>query len=318
MIVRTGSELIRITFVIPVFNEEQSIPHLLHQINNFVQSEKNYRFDLIFVDDGSTDESIEMIIKSSTVSTKVLKLDRNRGHQFALSAGLREADGDWIVTMDADLQHPLSYVSEMLRVFASSEYEVIQTFQELRTKGSFTKRILSSFFWSLIRTGKEKHRQKNVGDFRIMRSSLVERLNNYSDPKVIRFLIPILSKHILYLPFVADHRIAGTPKYSYSKMFQLALDGYLQISSRPLKSIAKIGLGSLLLTTSYAVYVAWSFFDHRALPGWTSLVLITVFFGSLNLIAISLVGEYVARLYEKNSVLKNPYSILQINRKTAD
>jgi hypothetical protein len=95
-------------------------------------------------------------------------------------------------------------------------------------------------------------------------------------------------------------------------MFQLALDGYLQISSRPLKSIAKIGLVSLILTTSYAVYVAWNYFNHRALPGWTSLVLITVFFGSLNLIAASLVGEYVARLYEKNSVIKNPYKILEI------
>lgn len=315
---RTESELIKITFVIPVFNEEQSIPHLLNQINSFVQSEKNYRFDLVFVDDGSTDESVELIIKYSTISTKVLKLDRNRGHQFALSAGLREADGDWIVTLDADLQHPLSYVSEMLRVFASSQYEVIQTFQESRTKSSFTKRILSSIYWSLIRTGKEKQQQKNVGDFRIMRSSLVERLNNYSDPKVIRFLIPILSRNILYLPFVADNRIAGTPKYSYSKMFQLALDGYFQISSRPLKSIAKIGLGSLLLTTSYTLYVAWSFFDHRALPGWTSLVLITVFFGSLNLIAISLVGEYIARLYEKNSIMKNPYVILQVNSKTPD
>ena len=139
---RNESKLTKITFVIPVFNEEQSIPHLLNQINNFVQSEKNYKFNLIFVDDGSTDESIEMIVKSSTITTKVLKLDRNRGHQFALSAGLREADGDWIVTMDADLQHPLSYVSEMLGIFSASEYEVIQTFQELRTQGSFTKRIL--------------------------------------------------------------------------------------------------------------------------------------------------------------------------------
>jgi len=310
--VGTKSKSVKITLVIPVFNEEQSIPHLLNHINKFVQSEKKYEFDLIFIDDGSTDESIKMIIKYAPITTKVLKLDRNRGHQFALSAGLREADGDWIVTMDADLQHPLETVSEMLRIFSSSDYEVIQTFQEFRTKGTFMKRILSTLFWSLIRIGREKIRQKNVGDFRIMRNSLVERLNNYSDPKVIRFLIPILSNNILYLPFVADHRIAGTPKYSYGKMFQLALDGYLQISSRPLKSIAKIGLVSLILTTSYAVYVAWNYFNHRALPGWTSLVLITVFFGSLNLIAASLVGEYVARLYEKNSVIKNPYKILEI------
>ena len=308
----TKSKSVKITLVIPVFNEEQSIHHLLNHINKFVQSEKKYKFDLIFIDDGSTDESIEMIIKYAPVTTKILKLDRNRGHQFALSAGLREADGDWIVTMDADLQHPLETVSEMLRIFSSSDYEVIQTFQEFRTKGTFMKRILSTLFWSLIRIGREKIRQKNVGDFRIMRNSLVERLNNYSDPKVIRFLIPILSNNILYLPFVADHRIAGTPKYSYGKMFQLALDGYLQISSRPLKSIAKIGLVSLILTTSYAVYVAWNYFNQRALPGWTSLVLITVFFGSLNLIAASLVGEYVARLYEKNSVIKNPYKILEI------
>ena len=308
----TKSKSVKITLVIPVFNEEQSIPHLLNHINKFVQREKKYEFDLIFIDDGSTDESIKMIIKYAPITTKVLKLDRNRGHQFALSAGLREADGDWIVTMDADLQHPLETVSEMLRIFSSSDYEVIQTFQEFRTKGTFMKRILSTLFWSLIRIGREKIRQKNVGDFRIMRNSLVERLNNYSDPKVIRFLIPILSNNILYLPFVADHRIAGTPKYSYGKMFQLALDGYLQISSRPLKSIAKIGLVSLILTTSYAVYVAWNYFNHRALPGWTSLVLITVFFGSLNLIAASLVGEYVARLYEKNSVIKNPYKILEI------
>jgi dolichol-phosphate mannosyltransferase len=310
--VGTKSKSVKITLVIPVFNEEQSIHHLLNHINKFVQSEKKYKFDLIFIDDGSTDESIEMIIKYAPVTTKILKLDRNRGHQFALSAGLREADGDWIVTMDADLQHPLETVSEMLRIFSSSDYEVIQTFQEFRTKGTFMKRILSTLFWSLIRIGREKIRQKNVGDFRIMRNSLVERLNNYSDPKVIRFLIPILSNNILYLPFVADHRIAGTPKYSYGKMFQLALDGYLQISSRPLKSIAKIGLVSLILTTSYAVYVAWNYFNQRALPGWTSLVLITVFFGSLNLIAASLVGEYVARLYEKNSVIKNPYKILEI------
>jgi glycosyltransferase involved in cell wall biosynthesis len=312
--VGTKSKSVKITLVIPVFNEEQSIPHLLNHINKFVQREKKYEFDLIFIDDGSTDESIKMIIKYAPITTKVLKLDRNRGHQFALSAGLREADGDWIVTMDADLQHPLETVSEMLRIFSSSDYEVIQTFQEFRTKGTFMKRILSSLFWSLIRIGREKIRQKNVGDFRIMRNSLVERLNNYSDPKVIRFLIPILSNNILYLPFVADHRVAGTPKYSYGKMFQLALDGYLQISSRPLKSIAKIGLVSLILTTSYAVYVAWNYFNHRALPGWTSLVLITVFFGSLNLIAASLVGEYVARLYEKNSVIKNPYKILEIKR----
>lgn len=298
-----------ISLVFPVYNEAACLPSLFDAIKNLQKSFLQYEFEFIFADDSSTDDSVELIRSSGLKNVKILRMDRNRGHQFVLSAALRISSGDYVATMDADLQHPFGILKLMINTIESTEYEAILTYQKKRIHGTAFKRTMSQIYWRILFLKSNSDLIHNVGDFRIMRKSLVTKLNKYGDSKVLRFLIPELSSKLYYLSYVPDARLAGESKYSWKKMLSLGINGYLQLTSRPLEVLARTGLFLLGLTFMYSIYVFVEFISGQNQPGWTSLVLLISFFGSMNLIGLATIGEYIGRIYDNQNLVSDPFEV---------
>lgn len=301
-----------ISLVFPVYNESDCLPSLFEEIKKLQADFFQYDFEVIFGDDSSSDDSLELIRSSGLKNVKILRMDRNRGHQFVLSAALRISTGDYVATMDADLQHPFGILKTMINTIESTEHDAILTFQRKRIHGTVLKRTLSQIYWRMLFLKSKSDVIHNVGDFRIMRKSLVTKLNKYGNSKVLRFLIPELSSKLYYLPYVPDSRIAGESKYSWKKMLSLGINGYLQLTSRPLEVLARSGLVLLGSTFMYSIYVFVKFISGQNQPGWTSLVLLISFFGSTNLIGLATIGEYIGRLYDNQNLVSDPFEVEEI------
>lgn len=308
----------QISFVIPMFNEGESIVSFLTILKGFISQNNSYDFEIVLIDDGSKDSSVDLALSVSDLDVSVVSLDKNRGQQYALCTGLRLANGDYIVTMDADGQHPMSMVTEFLENVKKGSYELVQAYQNTRTQGSLLKRLFSRFFWILIPTRSLGTENTNLGDFRIMSKDLVSRINSYSDPKVIRFLVPQLSRKSLYLPFTALKRESGKTKYTISKMLNLAVESFLQVSVLPLRFLAGIGVLGFVATMSYSAYVLFNYFHGATIPGWASVVLLTGFMGSLNLLSVCLLGEYISRIFLRTELTGHPYIVYRGARSVPD
>lgn len=282
--------------MIPVYNEEASLSQLFKELKQF---QKNRKSEIIFVNDGSTDNSLELLKKSGLDSTRIVDLGQNYGHQQALSTGLLYVSGQVVVTLDADLQHPLKLIPSMIEILIEQDFEVVQTFQKERTQGRLFKKIASFIFWKIVLVGSKTTPMKNSGDFRAMTSSFVKRVNLEPNPKVLRFLIPQLSTSIFYLEFVVDPRVAGKTKYTFRKMISLAMDSYFSLSVNPLKIIGRIAvlMSTLSLVSIFFAILSYVFYDVQ--PGWTSLISVNLLLGGLNLAAIAIIGQYIRRIYER-------------------
>lgn len=285
-----------ISLLIPVYNEEASLSQLFKELKQF---QKNRKSEIIFVNDGSTDNSLELLKKSGLDSTRIVDLGQNYGHQQALSTGLLYVSGQVVVTLDADLQHPLKLIPSMIEILIEQDFEVVQTFQKERTQGRLFKKIASFIFWKIVLVGSKTTPMKNSGDFRAMTSSFVKRVNLEPNPKVLRFLIPQLSTSIFYLEFVVDPRVAGKTKYTFRKMISLAMDSYFSLSVNPLKIIGRIAvlMSTLSLVSIFFAILSYVFYDVQ--PGWTSLISVNLLLGGLNLAAIAIIGQYIRRIYER-------------------
>jgi glycosyltransferase involved in cell wall biosynthesis len=302
---------ILISLVIPMYNEEQSIPLLLDGVLMLSQEVPEYDFEVVLVDDCSTDNSVEEAKFYPGLDIKIVSLDKNRGQQFSICVGLRVAQGDYVVTMDADGQHPFITVKKFLHLIISNGYDLVQAYQVKRTHGSFAKRLLSNMFWSILRLNRKRLESRNVGDFRIMNKVLVERINSYADPKILRLLVPELSRKTHYIPFTADPRLFGETKYTFSKMMRLAIDSFVQVSVAPLRAVAVMGILSLGVTLLYSFFVVYQKMHGETIPGWSSLILLVGFFGSLNLLSICIIGEYVTKLYLRSELISKPFNFIQ-------
>ena len=298
----------QISLVIPMFNEAESILHLLASIKDFTLEHPTYDFEVVLVDDGSKDASVQLAQSVTNLNLTIVLLDKNRGQQYALCAGLRVANGDYVITMDADGQHPTPMLEEFLENIQLGGYELIQAFQNSRTEGSRLKKVLSKLFWLFLPTRQLGIENSNLGDFRIMSRQLVNRINTYSDPKVIRFLVPQLSRKSLYLPFTALKRESGKSKYTFSKMLNLALESILQVSILPLRILAGVGALGFMMTCLYSAYVVFVYSQGETIPGWSSVILLSGFMGSINLLSICLVGEYISKIFLRTELKQPPYS----------
>jgi|LauGreSuBDMM15SN_2_FD.fasta_scaffold25819_2 dolichol-phosphate mannosyltransferase len=305
-------EKVTISFVIPMFNEEEVIAKFLQELETFIYAQKDYNFEILLVDDGSTDNSVEAALESTKLKLIFVEMDKNRGGQFAISAGLKVAAGDYVITLDADGQHPLDVVQDFLKIVKYAPVELVQAFQPSRSQGSKLKNLFAKFFWILIYSKVRETRTRNIGDFRIMSRSLVNKINSHADPKVVRFLAPQLSTSSRFIPFAARARTLGKTKYTFSKLLNLGLDSIFQLSVRPLRVVATAAGFCMILTFMYSIYVMRQYILQNTVPGWTSLVLLTCFMGSMNLLAVCLLGEYILRIYQRTELVSKPYSIRRV------
>lgn len=290
-----------ISIVVPVFNEQENVKIFYQTVCKYMEI-VDYNFELIFVDDGSTDGTAVILDKLTQQDTRVraLLLARNFGHQIALTCGLDYAKGDAVITMDGDMQHP----PEMLPLLISKweeGFEVVQTIRR-NTKGvSWLKQFTSGMFYRTINKMSNIHITEGGSDFRLLDRAAVETLKNFKEKaRFIRGIISDIGYRQAYIEFVAPERFAGKSKFSIKKMLNFALDGITAYSKVPLRLAFYLGVLTGLLSLLVTVNVVYiKLFTTEAVPGWATIAASVLLLGGLQLMGLGIIGEYIGRIFEE-------------------
>lgn len=289
----------KISVVIPSFNEEGNIEVMVQSLH-FELEKTNFEYELIFVDDGSKDQTLNVLQNLSKTDSKVffVELSRNFGHQNALMAGLELATGDAIITMDGDMQHPPSLIPNLIEKW-NEGYDVVYT-RRLEDKNlSAFKKTTSKYFYKFINYISEIKIENGTADFRLMDKKVAKVFFTFSENELfIRGLVNWVGFKQFAIEYEPAQRFSGKSKYTIKKMVQFALKGITSFSIRPLYISIFVGLGTFLLATFlYIIYVFYSLYYGHSISGWASLIFTVVFFGGLNLIVLGIIGIYVGKLF---------------------
>jgi glycosyltransferase involved in cell wall biosynthesis len=291
-----------LSIIIPVYNEAESLPALVARLRPIVRG-MDCDYELIFVNDGSTDDTSCILGELSAVDhrVKVLSFSRNFGHQTAITAGLDFANGDATVVMDADLQDPPELLPEMLRLMRQG-YDVVSAQRQARPGDGLWKRSTASAFYWFMRRFVDQRLLPEVGDFRLFSRAAVLAIRRFREQhRFMRGLVAWLGLKEAIIPFERAERAHGTTKYPLFKMLQLAWTAISSFSAFPLRLSTNLGFVVILFGVGYLLYSIFVALIARiSIPGWTSLVCLQIIFSGAILMAVGLVGNYVARIYEES------------------
>ena len=284
-----------ISVIIPVYNEEENIIPLCDEITKHLPE----KHEIIFVDDGSKDNTFLEIQKQYLLNKniKCLCLSRNFGHQNALMAGLQFATGDFIITMDGDLQHPPELIPVMINNLQNGN-DIVITSRNKTQNINPLKKIYSSAFYRIINLISDTRIEPNVSDFRAFNKKVLNSILLFKERELfLRGIFSWIGFKTITLPFDAPKRHFGKTKYSFTKMMRLALRGITAFSFKPLRLALIIGSIISLLAFGFAVFAFISYYKGNTVPGWASTIIAIMFLGGTQLLATGLLGEYIASLF---------------------
>ncbi|HUX95257.1 MAG TPA: glycosyltransferase family 2 protein [Bacteroidales bacterium] len=289
------------SLVIPIFNEEKLIDELITRTISSVESFVS-DYEIIIVDDGSIDRSLELLLKFQKENSRiiVLSLSKNFGHQAAFTAGLEHAKGDIVGMMDGDLQDPPELLAGMYRKITSEDLEIVSG-KKTGRKGSRNRNFLSSIFHLLFKYIGEIKNMENAGNYSLMKREAVDALLAMKEK--VRYL-PGLRTFIGfrqgYVEFVRDDRLKGKPKMSFRRLFMLATDAIFSFSRFPIRLCLVLGTIGTVVFMTVGIYVLIAKAYGFAIPGWSSILLSIYFLGSIQLVFLGILGEYVYRSYKES------------------
>ena len=254
------------------------------------------------MDDGSRDTTPVLLAKERRdwPQLRVVRLRANAGHQAALSAGLARARGRWVATLDADLQDPPEVIPEMLATARDQEVDVVYGVRSDRSTDTVFKRWTAHAYYRLMRRLMGSDLPADAGDFRLMSRATVDAVNSLPDRhQVLRLVVPALGFPSAAVPYKRAERAAGTTKYPLSRMLRLTVDSLTGFSTAPLRLATWFGLGGALLTALLLGYAVVAWLAGHTLAGWTSTFVAVSAVGTVQLLCLGLLGEYVGRLYSQ-------------------
>jgi glycosyltransferase involved in cell wall biosynthesis len=300
-----------VSIIIPVFNEEGNIPVLYERLSSVV-NKTGLDYELLFVNDGSTDRSIEQLrsLAQQDRQVKIIDFSRNFGHQLAVTAGLDHCRGDCAVIIDADLQDPPELIPELMKRWESG-YQVVGA-RRIKRKGEhFLKVITAKIFYRLLKKLSNVDIPLDTGDFRLIDRKVIDSLKTMPERnRFIRGMVSWIGFQQTSVPYVREERLSGKTKYPLFRMIKFALTGLTSFSLVPLQWASYLGFlvsGISFLAGLYTLYL--KFFTARTIPGWTSLMIALLFLGGIQLITLGIIGEYVGRISEE--VKNRPAYIIQ-------
>lgn len=290
-----------VSIVIAAYNESDCLAELHAELRRALDK-LAFEFEFLYVDDGSEDRTLPVLadLREHDPRVRYISLSRNFGHQAALTAGLENARGDAVVTLDADLQHPPAIIPRLLDTWQEG-YDVVNTLRVRTEEIAAHTRLLSTLFYRVFNWTANIQVQPGAADFRLMSRRTVDALVSLREVhRFLRGLVPWLGFRQTQIEFVAPPRFAGRSKFTFWRSIRLALDGITAFSFYPLRRLTIFGWAIALASCGYGLYaVGAHLFGHRNVAGWTSLLLCILFFGGCQLIVAGVLGEYLGRVLEQ-------------------
>lgn len=296
----------KISIVVPSFNEEGNIEVLATKLTD-VLKQLPYLYEVIFVDDGSADGTLQKLQTLAVIDEHLyyVELSRNFGHQNALKAGYDYADGDCVISMDSDLQHPPELIAQFIEKWEEG-YDIVYTCREYRDEATIFKTKSSDLFYSVINSLSDTKLEKGTADFRLIDRKVVNILSTLNENGLfMRGLIKWIGFKQFAIHYQCDARFSGKSKYNLKKMVRFAVQGVTAFSVRPLYIATGLGLFFSLMALLYIPYILISYFTGHAVTGWTSLIATVAFFGGMQLMVLGIIGMYLGKLFMQSKQRPN-------------
>ena len=292
----------KITVIIPAYNEEESLPLLYERMKTLMNKMDNYEFEILFVNDGSKDKTIEIIKKLREEDNRISYVDfsRNFGKEIAMIAGLDYATGDCVIFMDADLQDPPELIPELVKYWEEG-YDDVYAKRRSRKGETWLKKFTSKMYYKVLQKTTRIEIQRDTGDFRLLDRRCVNALKKLRESqrntKSMFSWIGYKKKEVLY---DRDPRIAGSTKWNYIKLIDLAIDGITSFTTSPLRISTYIAIPTFLALFIYFIYViAKCFIVNTAIQAYQAIILLILFFSGVQILLFGIVGEYLGRIFNE-------------------
>ncbi|MEV4511677.1 glycosyltransferase family 2 protein [Dactylosporangium sp. NPDC049525] len=288
-----------LSVIVPMYNEQDALPLLVERLRPALDAITE-SYEVVAVNDGSVDAtgSILHLMRTTWPQLRVITFSRNCGHQAALTAGLHRAHGDYVISIDADLQDPPEKIAEMLTLARSEQLDVVYGVRNDRRTDTVTKRATAGMYYGLMRRMVGNRVPAHGGDFRLLSRRAVETLRSLPEQApVYRLLIPWLGLPSGEVHYSREKRVAGSTKYPFGKMVRLAMDSITSFSALPLRLATWMGSLGFVLCILLSIATVIAFISGVTVPGWTSLSLAIMFIGAVQLLCLGLMGEYISRIY---------------------
>jgi len=291
----------RVSCVVPCFNEAESLCRLLPELVAFLQHRFGVAWEVVLVDDGSDDASIDVIEPwTQRANIRALQLSRNFGKEAALAAGIELASGDVVVLLDADLQHPIALIEEMVERWRDGA-DVVYALRRDRSEERWTKRVGTRLFYRLINLGDRFAVPPDAGDFRLMDRSVVDAL--LALPERNRFMKGLyawVGFRAQAIPYMPEERAQGRSKFGLLRLVRLSIDGLTGFTTWPLRLASIVGVGLAVMAIVYGSFLVVSYLLYgHPVSGWTTIVVLLLLFAGIQMVSLGILGEYVARIFQE-------------------
>ena len=292
----------KVTILVPCYNEEESLPALYKALMHLTNQHPNYNWELLFVDDGSRDSTIQVLkeLRQNDKRVSYVELSRNFGKENAMLAGFDYATGDCVIIMDADLQHPPQVIPEMLKKWEEG-FEDVYGKRLSRGKESFMRKKLSLLYYSMLQKSTRYDILPNVGDFRLLDRKCIDALKQLRESeRYTKGLFCFIGFKKTYVEFETQDRIAGVSSWNYLGLISLAIQGITSFTVAPLRLATLFGT---LVSFFAFIYMIFSFIKAviwgDAVQGFPTLIIIILFIGGVELLCLGIIGEYVGRIFSE-------------------
>lgn len=292
----------KISIVIPAYNEEGNLIPVYQRIKSVFENMQGYSFEIIFVNDGSRDNTQSRLEEMALdfPEIKYIEFSRNFGHQPAVKAGMDYADGNVIISMDGDLQHPPELIPQMVKKWEQG-YDIVYTIRSYPKEIPYFKRKTSNLFYRFLSQISDVDLTNGGGsDFRLIDSSVAQVMKNLKeDDLFLRGLTSWMGFKQTGIEFVAGERFSGQSSYDLKKMLKFAFTGITSFSVKPLYLATYLGFIFSSLSLLYIPYVLYAFLTKTEISGWASLIMTIVFFGGVQLIILGILGIYLGKIFKQ-------------------
>lgn len=293
-----------ISIMVPAYNEEEVLEKFYTETSKELDKIENEQFEILFVNDGSRDNTLEIIksLREKDNRVKYINLSRNYGKEIAMAAGFDYVKGDAVIIMDADLQDPPSLIPVMIKEWKTGKYDDVYAKRRTREGESYLKKKTSSIYYRMLSKFSGRIQiQVDTGDFRLLSRKAVEAIKQYKEihryTKGMFSLIGFRKKEVL---FDRDKRAAGETKWNYLKLFELAIEGFTSFTTAPLKFATIFGSLVSVLAFIYAIYIVVNtILRGNNVQGYPSLMVVILFLGGVQLICLGIMGEYIGRIFNE-------------------